>query len=184
MKIKDTIAKLPNELKTAANKFSLTRPDDTVPEFMTRRAMGLNDSDDFTLELHENESIDIAFWAFNRVGKDLPDDMPGVKDYIQKVAEFASVILVKIFSTKYDSGELKPCELYQSNEKVVPVGIRDRKTINEKCADLKTLPEKGAVYAEHYGILEEYERLSEWEKGLFWQYCYENKASNTQVGKN
>jgi hypothetical protein len=184
MKTKDTIAKLPNELKTAANKFSLTRPDSTVPEFMTRRALGLNDSDEFVLELHENESIDIAFWAFDRQGKVLPDKIDGVKDYIAKVAEFASVILVKIFSTKYDSGELKPCELYQNNEKVVPVGIKDRKLINEKSADLKTLPEKGAVYAEHYGLEEEYERLSDWEKGLFWQYCYENKASSTQAGKN
>lgn len=184
MKIKDIIAKLPNELKTVANKFSITRPDSSVPDFMVKRAMGINESEEFVLELYENESIDIAEWAFVKQGKVLPDNMPDVKDYIAKVTEFASVILVKIFSTKYESGELKPCELYQNNEKVVPVGIKDRKKINEKSSNLKTLAEKGAVYADHYGILEKFEELSDWEKGLFWQYCNENKASNTQVGKN
>lgn len=184
MKIKDIIAKLPNELKTVANKFSMTRPDATVPEFMVKRAMGVNENEEFVLELHENESIDIAIWAFQKQGKELPDNLPDVKDYISKVTEFASIILIKIFSVKYDSGELKPCDLYQNNEKVVPVGIKDRKKINEKSAELKTLAEKGAVYAEHYGILEKYEELSEWDKSLFWQYCNENKASNTLVGKN
>ena len=184
MKIKDIIAKLPNELKTVANKFSMTRPDATVPEFMVKRAMGTNDSEEFNMELNENESIDIAIWAFEKQGRELPDNLPNVKDYILKVTEFATVVLYKIFFSKYESGELKPCELYQNNEKVVPVGIKDRKKINEKCAELKTGAEKGAVYAEHYGVSEKFEELSEWEKSLFWQYCHENKASNTQVGKN
>lgn len=184
MKLKDMIAKLPNELKTVANKFSMTRPDATVPEFMVKRAMGLNERDEFSIELDENEYIDMAIWAFKQQGRELPDSLPDVKDYTAKVSEFASIILVKIFSIKYESGELKSCELYQNNEKVVPVGIRDRKKINEKSAELKTLSEKGAVYAEHYGILEKFEELSEWEKGLFWHFCNENKSSNTQVGKN
>ena len=88
MKIKDIIAKLPNELKTVANKFSMTRPDATVPEFMVKRAMGTNDSEEFNMELNENESIDIAIWAFEKQGRELPDNLPDVEDYILKEKEF------------------------------------------------------------------------------------------------
>lgn len=187
MKLKDRIKDLPAELRTVANKFDIKRPSKEVPAFMMdsmMKTMSGEKKDDFSIEMAENELFDVAEFAFKSQGRELPDTIPNCENYFDKVIEFASIINLKIFGFEYESGELKPCELYQNNEKVSVVGIRDRKKLNDACVDLDSPTDKGLEYATHFGIAEEYNALSEWDKRLFYQYCYANKASNTKVGKS
>lgn len=184
--IKKQIASLPPQLRTAVTKFPLKKPDNTIPSFIEERIYGGEglSADNFSLELNENELLDIAEWAFEKAGKELPDSIDGVNDYIKQITKFSTLIIDKIYNVKYDNGELKPCELYQQNDKVVPVGIKQRRKINKACESVESEQEKGAVYAEHYDIGNEYEALNLFEQKLFYWYCYANDAKNTKVGKN
>jgi len=177
---KQQIAKLPAVLKTALSKFPLKRPDGSIPSFIEDRVYGADSSEEeFSLELNENELIEVAEWAFKLSEKELPDDTS-----IQNITKFSALVIDKIYNVKYDSGELKPCDLYQKNEAVVPVGIKHRKKLNKKCEKVETEQEKGAVYAEHYGLSEAFEALNQFDQKLFFWYCYENDPKNTKVGKN
>ena len=178
---KKLISKLPQQLRTALSKFPLTKPDTSVPKFIMDRVYGENE--DFSLELNETEQIEIAEWAFEKSERTLPDSMEDATDYIKQIGIFASLVVSKMFSTNYDSGDLKPCELYQKNEKVTVVIPKDRKKLNKKCSKIDSEPEKGAIYAKHFGIEEDFEALSQFEQKLFYWYCFANDSKNTQVGK-
>jgi len=180
--LKDLKQALPAQLKTALSKFPLNKPDGTIPDFISERANGKND-EDLSFELSENQTIEVAEWAFEKSGKELPDDIPESKDYISDVKTFASLVMGKIYGMRYDSGELKPCEFYQKNDKVEVVGIKDRKKLNKKCSKVDSESEKGLVYADHYGIRDELEAETPFEQKLFYWYCFDNNSKNTKAGK-
>lgn len=174
---------LPAQMRTVLSKFPLTKPDESIPAYIMERVDGDTD-EDVSFEMNENEVIDIAEWAFEKAGKELPDSMEGSKNYISDVKIFASLLIGKIFGMRYDNGELKPCELYQKNDKVEVVGLKARRKLNKKCDKVESEPEKGMIYAEYFGISEELEAESQFEQKLFYWYCFDNLAKSTKSGKD